>query len=233
MLVVRGCTLAGAREGLKFYLLPRPRALARPRPWLDAANQIVYSLGIGTGQMVAFGSYNPADEDVVADACGIALLNSFTSLFAGVAVFAMLGHKARNDGVDVADVVDSGEGLAFVAYPDGLASLPGASKGSNLLGGGQLLLLLPRRPSFRPLPRSTPPDASGPSAGVTSTGAGPLRRSCASCQLRTGSAPGAALRSRPGHSYGSAARRRGERVHSLRPIRRAACGVSDQQSYST
>ena len=49
-----------------------------------------------------------------------------TSLFAGVAVFAMLGHKARRDDKDVADVVASGEGLAFVAYPDGLATLPAA-----------------------------------------------------------------------------------------------------------
>ena len=62
----------------------------------------------------------------------IAALNSCTSLFAGVAVFAMLGHKARRDGADVGDVVASGEGLAFVAYPDGLSSLPAAGLWSFL-----------------------------------------------------------------------------------------------------
>jgi len=126
MLVIRGCTLPGAMAGLRYYLKPRTDRLAVGRTWLDAANQIIYSLGVGTGQMVAYGSYNDASEDVVLDAFGVALLNSFTSLFAGVAVFAMLGHKAKRDGVGVADVVDSGEGLAFVAYPDGLATLPAA-----------------------------------------------------------------------------------------------------------
>lgn len=132
LLVIRGLTLRGAAEGLKFYVRPDARKLATPRPWLDAANQIVYSLGVGTGQMIAFGSYNPADEDVVADSLAIAALNSCTSLFAGVAVFAMLGHKARRDGADVGDVVASGEGLAFVAYPDGLSSLPAAGLWSFL-----------------------------------------------------------------------------------------------------
>ena len=72
LLVIRGLTLRGAAEGLKFYVRPDARKLATPRPWLDAANQIVYSLGVGTGQMIAFGSYNPADEDVVADSLAIA-----------------------------------------------------------------------------------------------------------------------------------------------------------------
>eukprot|EP00633_Aureoumbra_lagunensis_P007598 CAMPEP_0197316040 /NCGR_PEP_ID=MMETSP0891-20130614/40644_1 /TAXON_ID=44058 ORGANISM="Aureoumbra lagunensis, Strain CCMP1510" /NCGR_SAMPLE_ID=MMETSP0891 /ASSEMBLY_ACC=CAM_ASM_000534 /LENGTH=559 /DNA_ID=CAMNT_0042805309 /DNA_START=355 /DNA_END=2034 /DNA_ORIENTATION=- len=127
LLVVRGITLEGAAEGLKFYLKPKPKILFQStRPWLDAANQIVYSLGVGTGQLVAFGSYNTPNEDVVFDSVAIALLNSFTSLFAGIAIFSMLGHKAKRDGVRVSDVVDSGEGLAFVAYPDGLSALPGA-----------------------------------------------------------------------------------------------------------
>ncbi|KAJ8598942.1 hypothetical protein CTAYLR_009646 [Chrysophaeum taylorii] len=126
MLVARGVTLEGASEGLAFYLKPRPRELVSFRPWLDAANQIIYSLGVGGGGLIAFGSYNPPDEDVVYDSIAIAALNSATSLFAGVAIFAMLGHKARVDHKSVSDVVDSGEGLAFVAYPDGLSHLPGA-----------------------------------------------------------------------------------------------------------
>jgi len=127
MLVLRGVTLKGAGEGLRFYLKPQfSKLFESPDPWLDAANQIIYSLGVGTGQLVAFGSYNPKDEDVVFDSVAIAGLNSFTSLFAGIAIFSIIGHKAQRDGEKVADVVDSGEGLAFVAYPDGLSTLPGA-----------------------------------------------------------------------------------------------------------
>ena len=39
----------------------------------------------------------------------------------------MLGHKAHTDGTSVADVVQSGEGLAFVAIPNGLSTLPAAN----------------------------------------------------------------------------------------------------------
>ncbi len=126
LLVIRGSLLEGAGEGIKFYLKPRVDRLGHVRTWLDAFNQIIYSLGIGTGQMVAYGSYTESNEDIVLDAGCISLLNSFTSLYAGVAVFAMLGHKAHKDGSSVADVVQSGEGLAFVAIPDGLSELPAA-----------------------------------------------------------------------------------------------------------
>ena len=126
LLVIRGSLLEGAGEGIKFYLRPRIDRLGHVRTWLDAFNQIIYSLGIGTGQMVAYGSYTESNEDIVLDAGCISLLNSFTSLYAGVAVFAMLGHKANKDGSSVADVVQSGEGLAFVAIPDGLSELPAA-----------------------------------------------------------------------------------------------------------
>ena len=126
LLVIRGSLLEGAGEGIKFYLRPRIDRLGHVRTWLDAFNQIIYSWGIGTGQMVAYGSYTESNEDIVLDAGCISLLNSFTSLYAGVAVFAMLGHKANKDGSSVADVVQSGEGLAFVAIPDGLSELPAA-----------------------------------------------------------------------------------------------------------
>ena len=39
----------------------------------------------------------------------------------------MLGHKAHTDSTSVADVVQSGEGLAFVAIPNGLSTLPAAN----------------------------------------------------------------------------------------------------------
>ncbi|KAJ1447286.1 hypothetical protein M885DRAFT_472083, partial [Pelagophyceae sp. CCMP2097] len=123
-LVVRGVTLEGAGEGLKFYLQPRLGMLFRVRPWVEASTQIIYSLGVGTGQMIAFGSTH--DSGIVADALTIACLNSATSLFAGLAIFSLVGHMAHQRGVAVDDVISSGEGLAFVAYPDGLAQLPGA-----------------------------------------------------------------------------------------------------------
>ena len=123
ILFVRGVTLPGAGRGVAYYMAPRFREMTA-RSWLDGFEQIVYSLGLGIGSNIAYASYNPRDEDLVTDALAVPALNSATSLFGGFVTFSLLGHMARASGSEVADVVSSGEGLAFVVFPDGLASLP-------------------------------------------------------------------------------------------------------------
>lgn len=49
---------------------------------------------------------------------------SVTSIFAGFAIFSILGHMATVQGKNMTDVVQGGPGLAFLAYPTGLAMLP-------------------------------------------------------------------------------------------------------------
>lgn len=51
--------------------------------------------------------------------------NCLTSVFAGFAVFSVLGFMAKQLGVSVGDVVKSGSGLAFIAYPDAVTRMPG------------------------------------------------------------------------------------------------------------
>lgn len=52
------------------------------------------------------------------DAIFVSLTNVFTCIFAGFSVFAMLGFMAHNIDVPVSEVVQSGPGLAFIAYPE-------------------------------------------------------------------------------------------------------------------
>ena len=52
-----------------------------------------------------------------------------TSFFAGFVVFGMLGSLARSQGKSVAEVVQSGIGLAFIAYPDSISKLPAGLAG--------------------------------------------------------------------------------------------------------
>ncbi|XP_072118537.1 sodium-dependent proline transporter isoform X2 [Mobula birostris] len=94
--------------------------------WNDAASQIFYSLGIGFGGLLSMASYNKFDNNVVRDTLVIVTGNCITSFFAGFAIFSILGHMAWKKGVEVSDVADTGPGLAFVAYPEALALLPGS-----------------------------------------------------------------------------------------------------------
>jgi hypothetical protein len=66
------------------------------------------------------------------DAITVALINCGTSIFAGFAIFSLLGHMAYVTNQEVSKVADSGPGLAFVAYPDGITKLPAMSLWSFL-----------------------------------------------------------------------------------------------------
>lgn len=54
-------------------------------------------------------------------------MNSGTSFYAGFAIFSVLGYMATEQGVQVADVAESGPGLAFIAYPRAVMTMPWSS----------------------------------------------------------------------------------------------------------
>ncbi|XP_054829812.1 sodium-dependent proline transporter-like isoform X2 [Eublepharis macularius] len=127
VLIVRGATLEGSIDGVRFYLSADWSRLRSAQVWNDAASQIFYSLGIGFGGLLSMASYNKFDNNVIRDTLVIAIGNCCTSFFAGFAIFSILGHMAWRKKVPVGEVADSGPGLAFVAYPEALALLPGSA----------------------------------------------------------------------------------------------------------
>lgn len=68
--------------------------LKNPKVWLDAATQIFFSLGLAFGGVIAFSSYNPTKQDCQRDSLIIALTNSFTSVYASLVIFSILGFRA-------------------------------------------------------------------------------------------------------------------------------------------
>ncbi|XP_028655191.2 sodium-dependent proline transporter [Erpetoichthys calabaricus] len=126
VLIIRGATLQGSLKGVQFYLTPDWKRLLSAQVWNDAASQIFYSLGIGFGGLLSMASYNKFDNNVIRDTLVIAIGNCCTSFFAGFAIFSILGHMAWKKNVPVGKVADTGPGLAFVAYPEALALLPGS-----------------------------------------------------------------------------------------------------------
>ncbi|KAL0978146.1 hypothetical protein UPYG_G00166730 [Umbra pygmaea] len=124
VLLVRGLTLPGAIDGIKFYLYPDPARLVDPQVWMDAGSQIFYSFGVCTGVLTALGSYNNYNNNCYRDCVYLCLLNSVTSFVAGFAIFSVLGFMAYEQGMDVSMVAESGPGLAFIAYPRAVAMMP-------------------------------------------------------------------------------------------------------------
>lgn len=124
ILMIRGATLEGSLDGVLFYLRPDVAKLKDPRVWVRAASQIFYSLGVGFGSLITFGSYNKFNNNCERDAIIVSCVNCGTSFFAGFVVFSVLGFMAQTLKVEVGDVVTSGPGLAFVGYPEAIAQMP-------------------------------------------------------------------------------------------------------------
>uniref|UniRef100_A0A8C6T6E2 Transporter n=1 Tax=Neogobius melanostomus TaxID=47308 RepID=A0A8C6T6E2_9GOBI len=124
VLLIRGLTLPGARDGLAFYLYPDPSRLADPQVWMDAGAQVLFSFGICQGTLTALGSYNQYDNNVYKDTFVLCLINAGSSFVAGFAIFSVLGFMSYEQGLPISQVAATGPGLAFIAYPRAVAMMP-------------------------------------------------------------------------------------------------------------
>ncbi|CAG5119645.1 unnamed protein product [Candidula unifasciata] len=124
ILLVRCALLDGAYDGVLFYLTPQWDRLTDATVWSDAAVQIFFSLSACMGGLIAMSSYNTFNNNIIRDAFTVPIINCLTSFYAGFVVFSTLGSMAKTKGVDIAVVTQGGPGLAFVVYPEAIASMP-------------------------------------------------------------------------------------------------------------
>jgi SNF family Na+-dependent transporter len=126
LFIIRGVTLPGAGAGISYYLTPVWGKLLSADIWLAAISQVFFSLSVGFAIMIAYGSFLPEKTNIAGFAIVIGTADALTAFFGGLAVFSALGYQATKMGVQITEVVQSGPGLAFVAYPHIISNLPGA-----------------------------------------------------------------------------------------------------------
>uniref|UniRef100_A0A669EKB0 Transporter n=1 Tax=Oreochromis niloticus TaxID=8128 RepID=A0A669EKB0_ORENI len=95
--LITALTLPGASDGLIYLFTPNVKTLKNPKVWLDAATQIFFSLSLAFGGLIAFSSYNPQKNNCERDALIVGCVNSFTSIYASIPIFAILGFKANEN----------------------------------------------------------------------------------------------------------------------------------------
>ncbi|XP_012561513.2 sodium-dependent neutral amino acid transporter B(0)AT3 isoform X1 [Hydra vulgaris] len=118
-----GVTLEGASIGIKTLFTPDFSKLKDPTIWMDAATQMFYTLSVGFGAHISFASYMPIKNNCVRDALTIVILDCGTSVFAGIVVFSILGHREFTLGAP-ANKIGGGPGLAFITFCDAFLQMP-------------------------------------------------------------------------------------------------------------
>lgn len=126
ILGIRGWMLPGAAKGIRYYIIPDWSKLGEITVWSDAATQIFFTLAVGYGGMSTLSSYNKFNHNSLRDAIIIPVANCVTSFFAGFVIFAYMGYLSENTGQDIGDVVQAGQGLAYVVYPYAVTTIAGA-----------------------------------------------------------------------------------------------------------
>lgn len=124
ILLITGLTQEGAWKGVLYFITPQWEKLLEINVWKEAAGQMFFSLSVSMGSLIMYSSYNPFRNNVYRDALIVSILDTVTSIIAGIVIFSVLGSMAHDLQIDVKDVVKGGPGLAFVAYPEALSRLP-------------------------------------------------------------------------------------------------------------
>ncbi len=120
VLAVYSCTLEGAGEGLKFYLLPNWDNFLKTGPVnviVAAMNQAFFTLSLGIGSMAIFGSYLDKERTLLGEAVNVGVLDTFVAFTAGLIIFPACSAYGVEAG--------SGPSLVFETLPNIFNHLPG------------------------------------------------------------------------------------------------------------
>ena len=116
MLVIigRSLTLEGAGKGISYYLNPDFSKIDG-KVVLMALGQAFFSLSVGWGLMITYGSYMPKSQNIVSNGLWVASADTLVAILAGFMVFPAVFAFGMDPG--------AGPGLTFVTLPKVFAQM--------------------------------------------------------------------------------------------------------------
>jgi NSS family neurotransmitter:Na+ symporter len=116
VVIFRAVTLPGASKGLEFYLNPDFSKIDGT-VILAALGQAFFSLSLGMGAMITYGSYLPKRENLLVSGGYVALFDTAIALLAGLMIFPALFAMGKQP-------ESGGPALIFVVLPEVFATMP-------------------------------------------------------------------------------------------------------------
>lgn len=128
VVIVRSLTLEGAMEGVRYYLHPDFSKI-NGGVVLKALGQALFSLSVGWGLMITYGSYLPKSQNIPQAAGWIVGADTLVALLGGLMVFPAVFALGMQP--------DQGTALTFHTLPEVFSKMPGGT----WVGGAFFLLL--------------------------------------------------------------------------------------------
>lgn len=132
-IMVYSLTLPNASEGVKFFLVPDPGEIGSwkdiARIALSAMGQVFFSLSLGMGTLITYGSYLPGNSGLVSNTLTIIIFDTLIAVIAGFAILPAVFSLGLEP--------TGGPGLLFSTLPVVFARLPGG----GFMGGIFFLLV--------------------------------------------------------------------------------------------
>lgn len=118
VMIVRSVTLPGAAKGLAFYLVPHLEDITA-KTLIDALGFACFSLSLGFGGMLTYGSYMRKNENMVKAAFWVVCLQTLCTIMAGFMVLPAVFAFGMEPG--------AGPGLSYITLPAVFKSMPGGA----------------------------------------------------------------------------------------------------------
>jgi NSS family neurotransmitter:Na+ symporter len=124
VLIIYVSTLDGAGQGWKAFLVPDVSRVLEPELMVDAMGQAFFSMSLGVGTMLVYGSYIQKQENLPILGASVALVDIGIAVLAGMLIIPAM-YVALANGVEIFDngSLISGPNLIFQVLPSLFSSM--------------------------------------------------------------------------------------------------------------